>query len=268
MCYNAPDGLIDIFGGVEDINNKILRAVGNAETRFTEDALRILRLFRFAATLDFKIEKATFDAAIKCSPLLKNISAERIFTELQKTAMGNNVSVITPLLKTNCLSNYYITNGNLANIENLENNEFLRAFSLFYLTSTDLPKTLDTLKCSNNFKDYCTKMAHLIKSGLPNDKSEIKHALNYADFVIVLDSLKYFEHILNIDVSKQKNYLHEIKFHNEPYKISQLKITGKDIMNSGFDGKDVGEKLSFLLDQVMENPSLNEREKLLKLICN
>ena len=78
MCYNHIDGLLDLFGGKEDINNKVLKSVGEAKTRFSEDALRILRLFRFAATLDFTIEKNTFNAAIKCAPSLKNISAERI----------------------------------------------------------------------------------------------------------------------------------------------------------------------------------------------
>ena len=268
MCYNHADGLIDLFGGKNDISNKILRAVGNAETRFQEDALRILRLFRFAATLGFNIEKDTIDAAIKCAPLLKNISAERIFVELTKAAQGDNVSVISPLLETKCLSDYCISNGNLDSINKLENDEFLRTFTLLYLTSTDLQKTLNALKCSNNFKDYCTKMAYLDKCGITSDKKSIKRALNYADFIIVFDCIKYFEHVLNIDVSKHKKEICEIKLYNEPYKISQLNITGQDITALGFDGKEVGEKLSLLLDEVIENPNLNEREKLLNLICN
>lgn len=268
MCYNHADGLIDLFGGENDISNKVLRAVGDAETRFQEDALRILRLFRFAATLGFNIEKDTFDAAIKCAPLLKNISAERIFVELTKAAQGDNVSVISPLLETKCLSDYCISNGNLDSINKLENDEFLRTFTLLYLTSTDLPKTLNALKCSNNFKDYCTKMAYLVKCGITSDKKSIKRALNYADFAIVFDCIKYFEHVLKINVSKHKKEICEIKLYNEPYKISQLNITGQDITALGFDGKEVGEKLSLLLDKVIENPNLNQLEKLLNLICN
>ena len=268
MCYNHTDGIIDLFGGKNDISNKILRAVGNAETRFQEDALRILRLFRFASTLEFDIEKDTFDAAIKCAPLLKNISAERIFVELTKAAQGDNVPVISPLLETNCLSDYCISNGNLDSINKLENDEFLRTFTLLYLTSYDLTTTLDMLKCSNGFNDYCFKMARLIKNGINADKIALKRALNYADFDIVYDCLLYLKEISNIDTFAHISLLKEIEKHNEPYKISQLDITGNDIISVGFDGKTVGEKLSLLLDKVIENPNLNQREKLLNLICN
>lgn len=268
ICYNHYDGLIDCFGGQNDIKNKTLKAVGDAKTRFSEDALRILRLFRFAATLQFDIEKNTFDAAIKCAQLLKNISAERIFTELKKSAMGDNVSVIASLLKTDCLADYCITNNNLEKINNLSGDENLRTFALLHLTSTDLTKTLNSLKCSNTFKDYCTKMVHLIKNGMNSDKISIKKALNYADYHIVCDTLNYFKHILKVDVSKHTKTLNEIKLNNEPYKISHISITGNDILALGFDGKTVGEKLEFLLQEVIKNPDINTREKLLNLICN
>ncbi len=268
MCYNHKEGLIDLFGGENDIKNKVLRAVGNAETRFTEDALRILRLFRFAATLQFDIENDTFTAALKCAPLLKNISAERIFTELKKAACGNNISVLSPLLKTNCLGHYCLTSGKLEKLKNLEYNDNFRTFSLLYITSTNLQKTLDMLKCSSNFKDYCIKMAHLITNGIANDKTSLKMALNYSDYTIVSDCLSYFESVLNVDTSSQKNLLDEIIENNEPYKISHLDISGKDITDLGFDGKEVGEKLEFLLNEIIKKPELNTCEKLLNLISN
>ncbi len=66
LAYNKTEGLKDFFGGQDDLQNKILRAVGNPEKRFREDALRILRLFRFASTLGFSIEEQTLNDAIKC----------------------------------------------------------------------------------------------------------------------------------------------------------------------------------------------------------
>ena len=268
MCYNNQEGLIDIFDGVNDIKNRTLRAVGNAETRFSEDALRVLRLFRFAATLQFDIEKNTFDAALKCAPLLKNISAERIFTELKKSALGNNVSVLSSLLQTNTLSDYALNNHDLSKLKDLKCEENLRVFALLYLTSTDLQKTLDTLKCSNYFKDYCFKMEYLITNGIKEDKISLKKALNYADYDIVCDYLEYLQSILNTDSSNHKTLLNEIITANEPYKISHLQITGSDIKALGFSGKDVGDKLNFLLNKVIEKPDTNTREKLLNLICN
>lgn len=85
MAYNDKEGLIDIFGGIEDLNNKTIRCVGNAHERLKEDALRILRGLRFAAQLGFWIEEDTKSAMKELAPLLRNISAERIQVELVKT---------------------------------------------------------------------------------------------------------------------------------------------------------------------------------------
>ncbi len=80
-----PNGeFIDAFGGISDIENKIIRCVGNPKERFSEDALRILRALRFSATLGFKIEKSTFDAAFITKKGLANVSIERKMTEISK----------------------------------------------------------------------------------------------------------------------------------------------------------------------------------------
>lgn len=90
MAYNDTEGLIDIFGGIEDLNNKTIRCVGNAEERFSEDALRILRAVRFAAQLGFEIEEETQEGIRKLAPTLANISAERIQVELIKMLISPN----------------------------------------------------------------------------------------------------------------------------------------------------------------------------------
>lgn len=88
IAYNDHDGVVDLFGGIDDINNKIIRCVGEPKKRFCEDALRIMRAVRFAATLDFEIEQKTAKAMRECVHLLKNVSAERIFAELKKLLCG------------------------------------------------------------------------------------------------------------------------------------------------------------------------------------
>lgn len=88
MAYNETEGLVDLFGGTDDLKNGIIRAVGNPEERFREDALRIMRAVRFAGELGFDIEKETFGAMKKFAPNLHSISAERIRVELQKLVMG------------------------------------------------------------------------------------------------------------------------------------------------------------------------------------
>ncbi|MBE6757224.1 MAG: HD domain-containing protein [Ruminococcaceae bacterium] len=91
MAYNEQDGLADPFGGQEDLANGILRCVGDAVTRFSEDALRILRGLRFAATLPLRIAPETAHALHETRDRLHNIAAERIAVELTKLLCGQNV---------------------------------------------------------------------------------------------------------------------------------------------------------------------------------
>lgn len=84
MAYNEESGLVDIFGGLADIENKTIRCVGNAEERFREDALRIMRAIRFSAQLGYTIEEQTRAAIRELAPTLQKISVERIQVELTK----------------------------------------------------------------------------------------------------------------------------------------------------------------------------------------
>ena len=88
MAYNDAVGLVDVFGGMEDIERKMIRCVGNPKERFMEDALRIMRAVRFSAQLGYQIETETKEAIRELSPNLKHISAERIQTELVKLVMS------------------------------------------------------------------------------------------------------------------------------------------------------------------------------------
>ena len=90
MAYSEGDGLVDLYGGVSDLEKKIIRCVGDPDARFGEDALRIMRAVRFSAELDFTIEPATREAAAKHAAELSEISMERIETELRKTLLSDH----------------------------------------------------------------------------------------------------------------------------------------------------------------------------------
>lgn len=94
MAYNERVGLVDMYNGLDDLNNKVIRCVGKAEDRFNEDALRIMRAVRFAAQLEFDIESETKAAIIKLAPTLEKISAERIQVELVKMLVSNHPEYI------------------------------------------------------------------------------------------------------------------------------------------------------------------------------
>lgn len=94
MAYNKKDGIVDIFGGIDDLEKGIIRCVGDAGERFTEDALRILRGIRFAAQLGFAIAPDTREGMRILAPSLCHISAERIQTELVKMLMSDRPQLI------------------------------------------------------------------------------------------------------------------------------------------------------------------------------
>lgn len=101
IVYNDKEGFIDMFSGIEDIKNKVIRAIGDPKKRFEEDALRILRAIRFSSVLGFTIEESTKRAMIECKSLLHNVSGERIAVEINKFLLGKNV-------KNAILENYEI----------------------------------------------------------------------------------------------------------------------------------------------------------------
>ena len=94
IAYSPSVGIVDPFGGIADIENKILRCVGNPDERFEEDSLRILRGLRFASVLGFSIDKATEEAMYSCRELINIVSPERIFTEISKLICGKNAGTI------------------------------------------------------------------------------------------------------------------------------------------------------------------------------
>lgn len=91
MAYSDEEGLIDFFDGKQDISDRIIRCVGDADRRFSEDALRILRAVRFSSVLGFEVEDKTAESIIQNKELLNSVSSERIQTELNKLILGDNV---------------------------------------------------------------------------------------------------------------------------------------------------------------------------------
>lgn len=149
MAYNEEKGLVDLFGGQSDLEKRIIRAVGNPDERFTEDALRIMRALRFAAVYGFSIEKNTADAIHRHKDLLNNIAGERIAVELNKLIcaqcadiireFSDVFSVIIPELAAtigfeqhNKYHNRTVFEHTLATIEAAPNDVVLRLTMLFH----------------------------------------------------------------------------------------------------------------------------------------
>ena len=156
MAYNEAEGLVDPFGGQADLQNGLLRAVGEPQQRFTEDALRILRLYRFAARFGFALDAATARAARQLAPHLDCISAERIQEELAKLLAAPQpgaylepavLAVVLPELTPAALeAAKSVVDACPAGEENLP---VRWAALLGALGETDTRRVLKRLRCSN-----------------------------------------------------------------------------------------------------------------------
>ena len=159
MAYNEEVGLVDIFGGISDIEKRIIRCVGDAKERFTEDALRMMRAVRFSAQLGYSIEDGTKKAIKEMAPNLKNISAERIQVELVKLVTSDNpdylrvayetgiTAVVLPefdlCMKTNQNNphhKYSVGEHTLWAMKHIESDKVLRLAMLFH--DMGKPKTI------------------------------------------------------------------------------------------------------------------------------
>ncbi|MBR4909744.1 MAG: CCA tRNA nucleotidyltransferase [Clostridia bacterium] len=263
MCYNDKEGLIDIFGGEKDLKAKVLRAVGDPDTRFKEDALRILRLFRFCSALGFKAEEKTLAAAKQNAYLLKNISAERISAELSRIARGSDPAAVLPLLDCEGLP-FLRKNGDIKKIPGLPDNEKLKYFAFLNLLCEDLPGALDFLKCSNAFKKYALGLRRAFEFKCEN-RADIKRLLAILG-EDVFDMFCYKSAISGEDTADKAATARDIINRNEPYKISQLALNGNDIAALGYGGKEINEILKRLLETVIEDPAQNRKETLIKMI--
>lgn len=267
IAYNNRSGIIDCFDSLKDLENRTLRAVGIPSKRFSEDALRILRLFRFAATLNFSIDPKTLDAALKQSGGLENISRERIATELKKAVMGQNIKIISALTQSGALK-FLGLNGcpNFTKLERLNKKPMLSLFAFLYLSDCDVISVLDELKESNYNKKYATDMLKLLKLDTPKTKTDLKLLLGDFSYEILTDYFEFKEVLTGDNLNDLKSLLNEVLNNDEPYLISHLNINGEELKSIGISGKKIGENLELLKNYVINNPENNKKEKLLEFL--
>lgn len=261
MAYNQDRGLIDIFNGAESLKKNELRAVGDPEKRFSEDALRILRCVRFASEYGFDIERQTLIGIEKTAHLLKFVSMERVFSELIKTLMGKYPQKIEILIQSGALSFLGIEKINSPiNLSNLSLNRELRFYMFCKLCGVDAQNLCILLKGDNKLKKYCEELNSIEKDNLTFDKSDIKKMLSVYSPECVCG---YAEIRDKADICNKT--VQQIKDNGEPYKIAHLNINGTDLLNLGFKNSEIGTVLNRLLDAVIEKPQKNNKKTLINL---
>ena len=265
IAYNKRTGLIDPFGGQDDLKHKVIRTVGNPDTRFSEDYLRIMRAFRFASTLDFEIEPATQRAAVKVCTSLRNISRERIYSELKKLLSGKRPSAIEPIIKHAGLEFLGLTyHSALAPLDRLPQTSSPggRLAALCYLCAADVNFVCQQLKCENITKKTAAAVYSYIGKTFESE-AQIKRALSQHGQSILEDICAVNKVFIPSD--NAESVLKGILTSGQPYCLKMLAVNGDDIKDIATNPTTIGKCLSFLLKQVIENPTLNQRETLLNL---
>ena len=319
MAYNARTGLVDLYGGLADIENRVIRCVGIAGERFDEDALRMLRAVRFSAQLSFRIEEATGEAVKALAPNLQKISAERIQVELVKLVTSPNPDYLRTAYELGitaqilpefdlCMETpqrhkhhcYDVGEHILHSMIEVGPDKVLRLGMLFHEIGKPQTLTIDPdgtthnkrhpfegekitrkvmrrLKFDNDTTDKVTKLVLYHDYDIAPTEAGVRRAINRMgeDIFAMIFTVR------RADIAAQSDYMREEKLAKVAYieklyseilarkdavTLKDLAISGNDLIAEGMPpGRQIGETLSALLERVLDDPSLNTREILLKL---
>lgn len=318
MAYNDRDGLVDLFGGMDDLEKRTVRCVGNARERFTEDALRMMRAVRFSAQLGFSIDTDTEHAIMELAPNLKNISSERIRTELVKLLMSPHpdeirkaydlgiTAIVLPELDSafetpqNNPHHMYTVGEHLMHcLMHTRADRCLRIAALLHDIGKPASKTTDTdgIDHFHGHVEIGEQMAGEILRRLKFDNdtiTRVKTYIRHHDDQIDPNPRAvrrsagrigedYFNGVLELkraDCLAQSVYMREEKLDGldrvealyqeildsrQCISLKDLAISGKDLIAAGVpQGRKIGEILSKLLEEVLEEPARNTHENLLE----
>lgn len=315
MAYNDVVGLVDKFGGIKDLNNKIIRTVGNPDERFTEDGLRIIRAIRFSCKLGFDIEEKTLKSIYENAEIINNISIERITEEFTKTLLSNKPHNMILLFESNILQNlgiyknldndyYNVLKSNIDILKECEKDlkdrivmlEFLiineevkfinneQEKIKYYNTNIQNQNIINNLRYPNKITKNCSEyLQYMILDEEKFNVVKIKKMINNIGIeefkqIMILKKIYYNSFKSNniqFDLKLKNNIIDniinqvdEIKIKKECYSMKDMDINGIILSELGYKGKEIGEKLNFLLEEVFKNPKLNKRTELIKLLNN
>lgn len=262
MAYCEKSGLVDLFGGRADAENKIIRCVGEPDLRFNEDGLRILRALRFASVLGFGIDDETSKSIFRNKNLLKNISKERIFSELNKLICGVGAeSVIKKYSEV-----FEICIGEKVNPEGL-NSVCTSAdcrYAVILRDCKDVKSVMRSLRADNKTCDFAAKVCPRLTCEF-NCDADVKRLIRD----IGIKSAELFGEVIKAVWDKDRvfdfnNRLISVK--NDCCTVKQLDINGDDMKKLGLSGPDVGRVLNSVLDAVIDGCLENNKSKLLDFV--
>ena len=270
MAYNKKRGLVDLFDGKNDLKLGIIRAVGDPEKRFSEDALRIMRAFRFSSQLGFDIDPETLAGAHATKNKLELIAKERIGSEMLRLLegasprdalekMGDIIELVIPV----SLDRSRFTAVGAGD----EGDAIQRLAILLYGKNKDeILSVAHALKLSSHQSTRLAKMSAEIPQNIIEGFDPIKARRLICMLGEDAEGALRVAAALDVVGEKELEILRAELSKDPCTTVGGLKINGSDLIKENIaTGKAVGEMLARLLDAVIEDPTLNERESLLEL---
>ncbi|ANZ70414.1 CCA tRNA nucleotidyltransferase [Pediococcus claussenii] len=271
LALSEDGNIIDLFGGIKDLNNHMIRAVGDPEERFHEDALRMMRAVRFASQLDFSIEKNTIDAITKNSHLLKKIAVERILVEFEKMMLGKDPSIgISEMLEshmTEFIPESKVITEALNDLSdkkflNIENTVQLWSIILFTTKqkASEIHSFLKKWKTSNELIQNVQDTVFFLEGMRSN---RINNQLLFNTGEKNLENALHISGLFEMDVKNYKKDYEKLTIKSN----KELAITGNDLILNDLaePGPQMGVILKRLKEQVIDGMVANEKNKLLEI---
>lgn len=276
MAYNGNTGLVDEFGGMEDLDRGIIRCVGEPMDRFSEDALRILRAIRFSAQLGFAIEGRTYEAIRAIAPNMVHVSKERIQAELTKLLLSphpGHISMVYEIGISPYVSETFhkvpllgmpSVPAQVPPVRHMRWAAFLRK-----CMPDEAVKILKDLKLDNDTINRVRTLISWQDYGLGPDKYSIRIAMSRMEPDLFDDLLEFrlclSEAGARQDLGHTALLVDEIRRAGDCISLKTLAVGGNDIIKAGIrPGREVGLTLARLLEMVLEDPARNTKEYLLQ----
>ena len=319
MAYNNESGLVDLFGGQKDLENGIVRAVGDPVQRFTEDALRIMRAIRFSAQLGYEIEPGTLKAAEILAPNLQKISSERIREELEKTLVSDRPELLRTAWAAGitkefipefdrCMETdqinphhcYTVGEHILKGVSLVRKDRILRITMFLHDIAKPICHTVDE-EGIDHFRGHAEvgcNLAKTILQRLKYDNATIRKVTTLVKYhdtqirltepsvrkAVVMTGADLFPLLLEV---KQADFLAQSTFQREEKQekfdtlraiyervlergdclsLRELAVNGSDLIETGVKpGREVGNILARMFEEVLNVPEHNNKEYLLGL---
>lgn len=280
FAYSDETGIVDLFDGIADLKAGIIRAVGDPRKRFDEDALRIMRAVRFSAQLDFKIEEETEKAISEFAAKLSMVSAERIRVEFEKTLFSANPSYVNAFRDMG-LASYIIPEVSdrcflrrsepvWANVHGpavTDDEKYIRLAAFFMgLSADECAKCMRSMTFDNKSRDMVCGILKYMGMDFPLKPVEVRRLLRETGQKAYELELGFAE-ASGRRLSEERLAFEGVLERGEAFSVAGLSVSGEDLIEAGIPrGEKIGAALSMLLDRVIEEPELNNKETLLQIL--